>query len=373
MKKVILVIFTIFLVFLVSACNAKTQQADITLGVLTTLSGDYANVLKGVPKAVEYAIEDFQKIHPGLKMKIVYEDDRSCDKVHATTAAQKLINIDNVQGIVGITCSSMMLAIGPIAQENHVLLMSGAASSKEISELGDFNFRTYASDSVRSKAIADVIKLRNYKNVYYVHDNTNDAQVTAIEDIQSFLGEKKEDIKKKTFSVNTQDHDFRTILTKMQGNKADAIVTGFNAPAQTEAFIKQVQEFGITVPLFAPTETIQIKETLDTLQKNELIFALFSFDEENPKYQALVSRYKAETGEETPPLFLAENYDGTMIVLEALYQAKGDVEKARELMHVIGNNYPGASGRITFDENGDVNKPAALMTVKERAFIPYKK
>ena len=301
-----------------------------------------------------------------LPLNIVYEDDRSCDKVAAVTAANKLITIDHANALVGITCSSMALSVGPIAQQNHVLLMSGSASSKDVTALGDFVYRTYPSDSKRSHQIAALIKQKGYGQVAYIYDNGNPATVTSINDIQLELGSQGE-----SYSVSSDENDFRTILTKIKSMNADVIVVGFSAPSQIVSFIKQLHELGLPSSVFTPLESIQDSSILGVAGDTEVVYAIFSEDDKNQKYNTLVQRYKRDHNGAEVPQYLAENYDGTLIVLEALWRANGNTEHARELMNTIGNKYLGASGTISFDINGDVQKPPVLMTIRAGKFTRF--
>jgi len=61
------------------------------------------------------AAEQFNKTHSGIQIQLIIEDGK-CDGKDATSAAQKLVNVDNVKIILGGVCSSETLAASKITQ-----------------------------------------------------------------------------------------------------------------------------------------------------------------------------------------------------------------------------------------------------------------
>ena len=346
-----------------------STPTTIKLGALYTLSGDYAGYFQGVRKAVDYAVQDFERKYPGTKVSLVKEDDRSCDKTSAVSAIQKLISVDKVQAVVGPTCSSVLLAIGPIANQANTIVMSGSASSRDVSTLGEYVFRTYPSDVQRSKKVASLLQESNYKNVAFVHETTNDAAITIVQDAISFLDA---GIIHQEYGVTADTLDLRTVITKIKQQNPDVMVFVFTGVNQNVALLKQLAELGVDKPLISMNETVQDDAVLEVVGPDtQLIFTTFVVDENNLLYQQLLARYQQDTGTTDVPQYLAENYDGAMITLEALRQAGGDTKKAQELILEIGRNHQGASGIVTFDKNGDVDRPAVLMTIRDGKFVAY--
>jgi len=354
--------------------NQQSHKAEqtkvIKIGALYGLTGDLAGYVKGVGKGIEYAVRDFQTEHPDIKVELVVEDDKSCDKVATVTGIQKLINVDGVKAVVGVSCTGNILAAGPIAEQSKILLMSGSASGKDVSNLGDYVFRTYSSDQQRSIKIANLIKERKYKKIDFVYEMDADSAFVGLDDISKSLGSA---VEAKFYKVPQNDLDFKTVIAQIKNDNPDVIGIAFLKANQISVFIKQFKEAGIDKPLMTPFETVQDNKILEVIGNTELVYAIFTPDETSPQYAELKGRYKGDTGATEVPQYLAENYDGTMIVLQALYEAKGDTVKAQKLMYQIGNNYQGKSGTIVFDTNGDVSKMPALMTVKDGKFVRYEK
>ena len=92
------------------------------------------------------------------------------------------------------------------------------------------------------------------------------------------------------------------------------------------------------------------------------------FDENNPKGKHIIDLYKEEYGKDnTYPTDLVAIYDLVFMYKEA-YEKVGsnDTDKISEYLYTH-NNYDGASGKVTFDRNGDViSLPYAIQRIKDK-------
>jgi len=68
---------------------------------------------------------------------------------------------------------------------------------------------------------------------------------------------------------------------------------------------------------------------------------------------------------------LAPNGYDTLYLLSNCFEKVGiDVDKVKQCLYDT-KNYHGASGLISFDENGDVSKPFIVKIVRNRTFVKY--
>ena len=61
-------------------------------------------------------------------------------------------------------------------------------------------------------------------------------------------------------------------------------------------------------------------------------------------------------------------YDAVKMIAQAIEKAKGTSGDAIRRGLKMLENYPGVSGTMTFDENGDVHKPMEMMRVRNQEF-----
>ena len=83
---------------------------------------------------------------------------------------------------------------------------------------------------------------------------------------------------------------------------------------------------------------------------------------------AFAARYKAKFGID-PTVYTAEGYDAMSLLLKAIAAGGVSGDSVRANLLKIGNNYPGVSGIITFDTNGDVQKPTVIKVARNGQFV----
>ena len=120
----------------------EAAEEKIVIGFIAPLVGDASAYGEASRTGVELALDEID-----ATIIVIFENG-GCNAKDSTTAANKLIHIDNVKIIVGTVCSSETLAIAPIAEENGVVILSAASSSPDITAAGDYIFRTWPSDQL---------------------------------------------------------------------------------------------------------------------------------------------------------------------------------------------------------------------------------
>jgi len=84
------------------------------------------------------------------------------------------------------------------------------------------------------------------------------------------------------------------------------------------------------------------------------------------KYQeAFAEMHNAESD-----WFAANAYDATMLLAEGLRRCGEASTCIKEYLLTV-EDYPGMGGMTTFDEQGDVEKPLLIKTVRDGEFVAY--
>ena len=98
-----------------------------------------------------------------------------------------------------------------------------------------------------------------------------------------------------------------------------------------------------------------------------LVSTFFDYSKQDPAVQKFVTAFKAKYKGANPDWFAANSYDVIMLAAKAAENAgKNDRTAINDALGTIGT-YPGISGPITFDANGDVQKPLSIVIVKDGA------
>ena len=88
-------------------------------------------------------------------LKLVIEDSK-CTSTDAIAAYQRLTDVEGIKIILGATCSGATLSIAPLAENDGVIVLSPASTNPDITDAGDYIFRTAISSQ---RAGADIGKL----------------------------------------------------------------------------------------------------------------------------------------------------------------------------------------------------------------------
>ena len=341
-----------------------TEKNVIKIGVLIPLTGKAANFGKYLKNGIDMAFDDYGKEN----IKLIYEDE-ACDPQRAVNAFRKLIDLDKVSVVIGAFCSSCTLAIAPIAEENKVVLITPGSAAETISEAGDFIFRNHIRTSLEMKKLGQFMA-ENYKNIAIFYDNTNDATILAEKYLKESIIENGGEIINSIGFISGQASYYTEILKiKPDLDRINAI----HIEALTKdavIFVKELAELGINKQL-SFDKVVASKEFIEPLGDlaEGVIFIEPKFNKEDNL--AFWTKYEERYGE-SPTVFSVQAYDSFMIVAKIMHDKCGNdsICLKKELYKV--KDYQGAGGKITFDENGDVEKEVIIKTIKNGKVVPYK-
>jgi branched-chain amino acid transport system substrate-binding protein len=333
--------------------TAPTTKEPIKIGFIGPLSGDAASYGIPIKNAIDLAVEEINNTGGinGRKIEIIYEDGK-CNGKDAVNAAQKLINIDKVNIILGGMCSGELLAIAPITEPAKVLLLSPSASSPDISNAGDFIFRNNPSDADGGKTLAKLVR-EKYTKAAIISENTDYAQALARVFVEHFRSLGGEVVAQENFDPGVKD--FRTILTKIKSSNPEAIVVNPQTEVAGGLIVKQAREMGITIPLYGNTALAGTKaiETAGKYAEGMLVIDAPGLSESNPKAVKFLADYKAKYGTTTLEFYLGAAYDAVYILADGISKYGTDTEKLKNYLYSL-KNYNGVIGTYGFDENGDL-------------------
>lgn len=173
MKKLTLIIILgFFSIWILSWCSkTSTEKIEtIKIGVIAPLSWPAATVWEDMLNITQIAVEEFNKDNK-TKVELIIEDGK-CSGKDATSATNKLINIDKVDLIFGWECSSEMIASSEITQPLKILNFSAASSSPIISKIGDYVYRFY-NDMDDARFLSKYIQQNNISKIGIVYENSD--------------------------------------------------------------------------------------------------------------------------------------------------------------------------------------------------------
>ncbi len=331
---------------------AVEETGPILLGGLAPLTGDAAVYGIGDQQAKTLAIEEINAAGGinGRELQITWQDGK-CDGAIATSGVQKLLSVDKVKVVLGGSCSGETLAALEITEEAGALLLSGLASSPDLTGKGKLFFRTYPSDAFSGSLLAtharDTLKL---EKLAVISENTDFAQGLRNTFVSTFKEKNGTILYDETF--NTGETDFRTQITKIKAMKPDVIYVSTQTVGPAELILKQLSEQGVDVVLYGSDPVLD----RTAIEKNPTLFegiygSEVDVNTTNSKTAAFASAYKARWG--TEPEFLgyfAAAYDSVYLLAEAMKVTNStEPEKIAEYFRTQVKEWQGAVGTFNFD------------------------
>ncbi|MGF6961199.1 branched-chain amino acid ABC transporter substrate-binding protein [Paraburkholderia youngii] len=350
-----------FAVAAIVACAAVTANADevVKIGHVAPLTGAIAHLGKDTENGARLAIEEINASHlvvGGQKVVLQLDaEDDAGDPRTATQVAQKLVD-DKVVAVIGHLTSGTTIPASKIYSDAGIVEISPSATNPTYTRQGfKTAYRMVATDAQQGPALATYAeKSLHIKTVAIVDDATAYGQGLADQfaDAAKSLGMKV--ISRDASTDKTID--FRAILTKIKGEKPDAIMYG-GQDATGGPFVKQAQQLVITVPVLGG-DGVCTGKLVDLAGKgisqvicSEAGMAL----EKMPLGAAFEKKYNARFNVPIQT-YSPFAYDAVYVIVDAMKRANStDPQKIASEMR--GTNYVGVLGRTQFDQYGDVKNP----------------
>lgn len=338
-----------------SGAMMKKELEKITVGVMLPFSGGAASYGESVKLGVELAKKEMNAQHVTFEF-----EDSKCEGKDAVAAINKLIAVNKVVVVIGELCSGATVPAAAVAEQNQIVMISPASTAASITDVGEFVFRTVPSDTLQGRFGAELVDKKGYRRlaVLYVNDDYGVGFYEVLKKEFPAVGGQIVAAE----AVDRAAADVRTQLTKIKNANPDAIYVISNAPDTAATALKQIKEFGIKAAVFA-SEGLKSDDILKAAGAAAEGLIVTSVSGGTPDF---AGRHAAEFGKQPGP-FAAQGYDAMRAVILATEQGAVTGPEIRDAIAKV--DFEGASGRITFDEKGDVAGNYSIFMVKEGKFV----
>lgn len=349
--------------------HAQISDDVVRLGVMADQNGPYAgNGGPGETLAVRLAIEDFGGKVLGKNIDLLVADDQNKPAVGISTA-QKWIEEDKVDAIVGGSASSIALGIQPYMKDKKKpYLIAGTMSSdltgKACSPMSiNFISDTYAL----ARGGVHAMTSQGFKTFYFItvdYAFGKAYQDDATKFIEAAGGKVVGSVKHPLGTT-----DFSSYLLQAQASGAKAIML-LSAGQDLINGLKQAAEYriakdGTAVGVLGMTINNVVAMGLDVAQG--LHFATPFYWDQNDETRAFARRFMARSGGSAPTFIQAGAYTAAMHYLKAVQAAGTDdgptvMAKMRSLPV---SDFSVKNARIR--EDGMIMRPNYSVRVKTKA------
>ncbi len=310
----------------------------------------------------------------GRPLQVVFEDT-GCNAKAAVAAFKKLTSLDNVKFILGGHCSPDSLAIAPLAEKLKIPTLGAISSSPKLSDQGDYIFRVTPVSTKLAELVAPYAynKLA-VKKIAMLYEQT-DYVVPVAEKFETIFKELGGSISSVN-SFNPGETDFRSSLIKAS-HDSDGIYLGVQAPDTALLLMKQIRDLGLKQIIigneqfggaFLSSTKKEDKNLLDGV-----IFAEPVCDLNDPAVKSFTEKFKRANNVEALPFgcYTGEAYDTVQLLAGAVKYCGENANCVKDGLYKI-QNYAGASGNITFNDKGDVQKDYLVKRIERFQVVALK-
>lgn len=358
-----------------SSLASAVAQADQTvlIGLAGPLTGPSARIGKDLENGARLAIDQANAKHPTINgeavtFKLVSEDDQS-DPRTAVTVAQRLVD-EGVVGVVGHWNTGTSIPAARVYHDAGIAQVAPVATGHAYTQQGfDTSFRIMGHDDDGGQVAGNyALNTLKAKRIAVIDDRTAFGQGLADQFVKAIEAGGGKVVGREY--VDDKTIDFSAVLTNIRSQNPDLIFFG-GVDSQAAPLARRIKQLEIKAPLMGAGGFVS--QTFLELAQNEgegVIalepgLAIAQMPGGKAFEQAYKERYKANIELHAPFA-----YDGVGVLVAAIEKADSvDPQKYLPVLRAI--SYPGVTGTLAFDAEGNLKKPSfTVYQVKANQWQP---
>jgi branched-chain amino acid transport system substrate-binding protein len=352
------------------AASGKT----VRIGVPANITGELSSIEGEASRGSQLAVKQINAAGGinGLMIEPVYADTKS-DITTATTVVTQMIESNKVDALVGMTDTSFMLAVGPVAQKAGVPFMDIGGTAPVITSLGEYIFMLPFGDNTQAAATAEfTYGKKGWKNAAMLMDTEWDYTKF----LSKYFTARYTEQGGKMLLEDTYksgDKDFSAQFTKIKNLQPQPEFVFVSAvPDDIGTIVKQARDQGVSLPIVGGDgyDTPLLVDVAGPDKSANVFFSThLGVYGDDPTAAKFRDAFKTEYGQEPQSVFAALGYDGINLVADAIKRAGSTDHKAIRDALAATKGWKGSSGEITYPPGERIpSKSVALIEVKDGKF-----
>lgn len=291
----------------------------------------------------------------GRPLELVVLDD-SGRAERAVEVARTFANDPTVVAVVGHLTSGATMAAAPVyGGQQPVLVISPSASSPLVTDAGPWVFRVCPTDELHGTRLAAWARDRlraSRAAVLYVNDDYG----RGVRDmfVQAFTAAGGEILGDDPYLDNLPS--FRPYLERQRRRGAPDVLLIAGTRGGAERVLATLDSVGLKPAVLGGDGLVGI-EAATARAEGMYLSTAYLPDRPGAANEAFIRAYQAANADRLPDHRGAGAYDAVRLIARAIEAAGTDRRRIRDYLAGVGTRHPafdGVSGRIAFDENGDV-------------------
>ena len=350
---------------------AAQAQNEIRIGFHAPLTGFAASDGKSSLMGAELAIEQLNTAGGvlGRKLALTVLDDQARPD-QAVPLANRLIG-DGHKVVISGSYSGPTRASAGVFNTAKIPYVSAYAIHPDITRAGNFVFRTSFMGEVQGRAAARLIgdNLKKKKvTVVFVNNDFGQALVAGFKEAAPKFGLQIAS----EYSFAMADRQFGSIVASIKRDEPEVIYLPayfFNGGP----LVAQLRAGGVTAPIVG-TEGIDTEKFIEVAKgaaEGVLVTTSLDRDSKDPEMRRFIEEFQKRHN--TPAdMVAASTHTAVRVVADAIRRA-GTADDPAKLRDAIAatKDLQTATGRISFNNLGEVYKAAVIQVVREGKFRGY--
>ncbi|BAI80134.1 branched-chain amino acid ABC transporter, substrate-binding protein [Deferribacter desulfuricans SSM1] len=350
MKRLLLALFVVL-----AMVSFSFAAGTIKIGVQAPITGKFASEGQGIDNAVRLWVEQVNAKGGllGKKIEVITCDDEGT-AVKAAICARELVN-KGVIAVIGSYTSTATEAAQATYFRAGVLQTSDGTSDTLVKHGYWTFFRNSSPNSAEGKFTAEFfMKFKKYKRIATISDYSTfsvDLEKAVYENTKKLGGNIVYRGK-----IKSGDQNFTPILTKIKSYNPDVIY--FSGYYTDGGLIRaQMKQLGIKAD-FVGGDSNDNREFVKLA--GSAAAGAYIINVPLPEYlpydiaKKFLADYRAKYHEDPPSIWTLFNVDGLRAILHAIEVLKTtDTKKIADYLHNELKDFPGITGPITWDKNGE--------------------
>ena len=378
MKKIIALALALTLCLSVLAFAGAEEAITLKIAHIGPLTGAAAVYGTATSRGSRIAADEINAAGGKYKIEIIDEDD--------THDAETAVNAYNTamdagaQMIIGTTTTTPCIAVGAVAYEERVFMLTPSASSTAVTADKDNVYQVCFTDPAQGAASAEYIAEHKLATKVAVIYNNADAYSTGI--YQTFAEKAPEVgleiVSTTTFTDETTDYSVQVADAQNKGAELVFLPIYYTPASQILITANSIGYKPVWFGVDGMDGILSIEGFDTSLAEGVMLLTPFSADAEDEKTQKFVATYK-ELYDEIPNQFAADAYDGVYALVAAA--EKADVKEGEKAEDICDRliaamqeiEIDGVTGTMTWAANGEVTKTPTAVIIENGVYVGFNK
>ena len=330
------------------SCTYDQADVNIKIGFLNDATGPISVYAEAFTYAANAAGE-MLSMTDGYTFEIV-EADSACDGTAAGTAAQTLVD-SGVVAVAGAACSGASIGANAVLSAAGIPMISYASTSPALSDATahpDF-FRIVPSDAIQGDAMADMVAASGVTSPALVH-MTNAYGAGLADSFESYWTAMGNTVCTKLGYEETNTDFAAAVQAVIDAGCDSAVLASYSADGAM--IIETMAGMGATIPTFGADGIAGESALLDYTNTAAANGVQVTYPRAASGGSGSFGTMCAADAVCGSGIYTLEAYDAVMMIGHAAMMEDG--ANMASHINMVGVDYAGESGTLTFLDNGDV-------------------